>query len=101
MLINPETPWSAKPFAILSSSFREIIFIDADAYFFTDPTHLFDTQEYRKTGTVFFKDRTLFPRERREWLSGRYVDCRWDVEALLAKKQEILDGDKLKVNLIV
>ncbi|GJE98160.1 SDR family oxidoreductase [Phanerochaete sordida] len=40
-------------------------------------------------------------RERREWLAGRYVDCRWDVEALLARRQEVVDGDKLKVNLVV
>ena len=40
-------------------------------------------------------------KERRDWLSGRFVDCRWDVEALLAKKQEIVDGDKLKVKLAV
>lgn len=39
--------------------------------------------------------------ERREWLAGRYVSCQWDVEALLAKRQEIIDGDKLKVKLVV
>ena len=40
-------------------------------------------------------------KERREWLAGRYISCQWDVEALLASKQEIVDGDKLKVRLIV
>lgn len=40
-------------------------------------------------------------RERREWLAGRFVDARWDVEALLAKKQEVIEGDKLKINLVV
>jgi len=39
--------------------------------------------------------------ERREWLGGRYVSCQWDVDELLAKRQEIVDGDKLKVKLIV
>ena len=39
--------------------------------------------------------------ERREWLAGRYVSCHWDMEALLAKKQEIIDGDKLKVRMVV
>jgi len=39
--------------------------------------------------------------ERREWLAGRYVSCQWDVDALLAKKQEIVDGDKLKVRMVV
>ncbi|GBE89715.1 Short chain dehydrogenase citE [Sparassis crispa] len=40
-------------------------------------------------------------RERRAWLSGRYVKCLWDMEEVLAKKQEIIDGDKLKVRMIV
>lgn len=40
-------------------------------------------------------------KERREWLAGRYISCQWDVEALHARKQEIIDGDKLKVRLIV
>ena len=39
--------------------------------------------------------------ECREWLGGRYVSCQWDVYELLAKRQEIVDGDKLKVKLIV
>ena len=42
-----------------------------------------------------------FMRERREWLRGRYVSCQWDVDALLAKKQEVIDGDKLKVRLSI
>ncbi|GBE89718.1 Short chain dehydrogenase citE [Sparassis crispa] len=40
-------------------------------------------------------------KERRDWLSGRYVSCQWDVEELLAKKQEIVAGDKLKVRMMV
>ena len=40
-------------------------------------------------------------KERRDWLAGRYVDCGWDVEALLAKKREIVDGDKLKIKMVV
>ncbi|KAI0956387.1 hypothetical protein AcV7_006806 [Taiwanofungus camphoratus] len=39
--------------------------------------------------------------ERREWLAGRYVSCQWDMNELLEKKQEIIDGDKLKVRMIV
>lgn len=39
--------------------------------------------------------------ERRDWLAGRYVACQWDVDELLAKKQEIVDGDKLKVRMVV
>ncbi|CCM01537.1 uncharacterized protein FIBRA_03593 [Fibroporia radiculosa] len=40
-------------------------------------------------------------RERRDWLTGRYVSSQWDVEELEAKKQEIVDGDKLKVRMSI
>ncbi|KAJ6184621.1 hypothetical protein N7519_005922 [Penicillium mononematosum] len=38
--------------------------------------------------------------ERREWLSGRYVNVTWDMPQLMAKREEIEQGDKLKVKLI-
>jgi len=39
--------------------------------------------------------------ERREWLAGRYVSALWDVDELVAKKQEIVEGDKLKIRMVV
>lgn len=53
--------WAAKPFAILLSSFREVIFIDADSLFFKNPEVLFDDIDYVKTGALFFKDRLIMP----------------------------------------
>ncbi|KAL2132719.1 hypothetical protein VTI74DRAFT_3457 [Chaetomium olivicolor] len=38
--------------------------------------------------------------ERREWLGGRYVSCPWDMEDLLAKKDEIIEKDMLKVRMV-
>lgn len=32
-----------------------------------------------------------------DWLSGRYINCTWDMPELEAKKEEIVKGDKLKV----
>lgn len=40
-------------------------------------------------------------KERRDWLAGRYLDCNWDVEEVLKKKEEIVEGDKLKPKLVV
>jgi hypothetical protein len=37
----------------------------------------------------------------RTWLNGRYVSATWDVDELLAKKQEIVDGDLLKMKLMI
>ncbi|TLD35480.1 oxidoreductase-like protein [Venturia nashicola] len=39
--------------------------------------------------------------ERREWLSGRYVSCTWDVDELQGKKEKILEGNLLKVRMAV
>ncbi|KAI1101586.1 oxidoreductase-like protein [Jackrogersella minutella] len=39
--------------------------------------------------------------ERREWLAGRYISSTWDMSELLQRKSEIVDGDKLKVRLVV
>lgn len=37
--------------------------------------------------------------ERRDWLGGRYVSCNWDMEELMGKKDEIVEGDKLKLKM--
>lgn len=39
--------------------------------------------------------------EKREWLAGRYLSATWDMEELVARKAEIVEGDKLKVRLVV
>lgn len=39
--------------------------------------------------------------ERREWLRGRYVDSRWDMQELLAKREEIENRDLLKIRMAV
>ncbi|KAF1968685.1 NAD(P)-binding protein [Bimuria novae-zelandiae CBS 107.79] len=37
--------------------------------------------------------------EERDWLSGRYVSANWDVEDLLARKEEIVEKGLLKMDL--
>lgn len=37
--------------------------------------------------------------ERKEWLAGRYVSCPWDMEELVSRKEEIVAGDKLKLQM--
>ena len=45
-----------KPFAILHSDFKEVLYLDADNNPTIDPTYLFDSQEYRECGAVFWPD---------------------------------------------
>lgn len=60
--------WAIKPFAMLLSSFREVIFIDADSAFFQNPEVLFEDPAYQKTGALFFKDRLFMPELRKRWV---------------------------------
>lgn len=60
--------WAGKPFAILLSSFREVIFIDADSLFFRNPEVMFEDPLYIETGALFFRDRLMFPESKRKWL---------------------------------
>lgn len=38
-------------------------------------------------------------REKRDWLTGRYINVTWDMPELMAKEYYIVKGDKLKVKL--
>jgi NAD(P)-dependent dehydrogenase (short-subunit alcohol dehydrogenase family) len=40
-------------------------------------------------------------KERRAWLSGRYVSCNWDVGELEGRKEEIVRGDMLKFRMVL
>ena len=42
---------------------------------------------------------TFLTREQRSWLGGRYVNVTWDMPQLMAKEEEIVKQDKLKVKL--
>ena len=39
--------------------------------------------------------------EKRDWLAGRYINVTWDLPELMTKEKEIVEGDKLKVRLVV
>jgi hypothetical protein len=45
-----------KPLALLLSSFEEVIFVDSDNLPLIDPEILFDTDEYKENGALFWKD---------------------------------------------
>lgn len=53
--------WAIKPFSILASKFSQVILMDADTIFMKDPELLFDEDAFKTIGSIFYKDRTLFP----------------------------------------
>ena len=44
---------------------------------------------------------TWLTKERREWLSGRYLAAAWDVNELQNNKEDIVNQDKLKFRMVV
>ncbi|KAI1417108.1 NAD(P)-binding protein [Hypoxylon sp. FL1857] len=39
--------------------------------------------------------------QKRDWLAGRYINVTWDLPELMKMRDEIVEGDKLKVRLVV
>ena len=48
--------WELKPYAMIHSQFREVLFLDADNVPVRNPEFLFDTRPYRETGALFWPD---------------------------------------------
>ena len=59
--------WELKPYAIIHSTFREVLLLDADNMAVRDPTFLFDEPAYRRTGAIFWPDYNRLSRRRAIW----------------------------------
>ncbi|EXJ84088.1 hypothetical protein A1O3_04755 [Capronia epimyces CBS 606.96] len=74
----PHGGWAVKAFAILGSTFEQVMLLDADDVFFQPPDVIFDEHpQYKETGTLLFHDRLLwqgaFP-ERHAWWEKELAD---------------------------
>lgn len=67
-----------KPLAILYSKFEEVLFLDADNVATTNPSYLFDDENYKKAGTIFWPDYWKTPQENPIWdiLEVPFRDCK-------------------------
>ncbi|MCJ1308139.1 hypothetical protein MMC25_001791 [Agyrium rufum] len=62
--------WAIKSFAVLASTFEQVLLLDADAVFLQPPESLFEDAAYLETGTLLFHDRLLWKggfKERHDW----------------------------------
>ncbi|HXI53173.1 MAG TPA: glycosyltransferase family 9 protein [Candidatus Saccharimonadales bacterium] len=59
--------WELKSFAVMHSSFRELLLLDADNVPAADPTFLFRSRQYQAAGAVFWPDRVRIGPERSIW----------------------------------
>ncbi|KAJ3076734.1 hypothetical protein HDU98_000614 [Podochytrium sp. JEL0797] len=69
-LVKDISGFNIKPFVMLASSFREVIFLDDDVTLFQNPdTIVSESQLYKTYGVLFFLDRS-FSRGDSEWVRG-------------------------------
>jgi hypothetical protein len=80
--------WECKAFAILHCAFEEVLLLDADNVPAVDPTFLFDTPEYRATGTIFWPDWTETAADREAW---RVFDVAYRHESEQESGQVLID----------
>lgn len=58
--------WELKPFSVIRSKFREVLYLDADCVPVRDPSFLFNCEQYLQHGSIFWPD--LPPNGKREWI---------------------------------
>ncbi|KAK4701006.1 hypothetical protein P7C70_g5231, partial [Phenoliferia sp. Uapishka_3] len=105
--------WAIKVFAILASEYQQIISMDADAVWFQDPETVLGEPGYVETGTLFYRDREIFPGpgQVHEWWRGimkgrtpsqEMSKSRWWND--MASREEMESGvvvfDKRRINVV-
>ena len=65
----PLRGWQAKAMAVQAASFEEILWLDCDCLPVQDPAPLFDSDEYRRTGSLFWPDLSVDP----HWLTAGFL----------------------------
>ncbi|KAL8281161.1 hypothetical protein RQP46_006519 [Phenoliferia psychrophenolica] len=53
--------WAIKAFAALASQYQQVLIMDADAVWLQDPETVLSEPGYLETGTLFYRDREIFP----------------------------------------
>jgi ADP-heptose:LPS heptosyltransferase len=82
--------WELKTYAIIHSSFREVLLLDADNVPLVDPEFLFDTPQYQETGAIFWPDYDMGRNER--------VKAIWKSCGLLQPKEPEFESGQIVVD---
>jgi hypothetical protein len=59
--------WELKIYALIHSKFKEILLLDSDNFVVKDPTFLFDIEQFKDTGAIFWPDYNRLGPEREIW----------------------------------
>src|SRR6266536_5431931 len=64
--------WELKAYALLHSSFSEVLLLDADNVPVVNPEFLFDTPQFKATGAIFWPD---YPQPKMEKTTAIWRSC--------------------------
>jgi hypothetical protein len=64
---NSRWQWLLKPWSLLHSEFREVIYLDADSFPVRNPEYMFDHPVYKETGAVFWPDIGMTAKDNPIW----------------------------------
>jgi hypothetical protein len=59
--------WELKAYAVVHSTFEQVLFLDSDNMAVADPEYLFDLPEFRETGAIFWPDLGQLKPTQRAW----------------------------------
>lgn len=59
--------WELKPYSIIHSKFKDVLFLDADNVPVVNPQFLFETPHYLRTGAVFWPDKARLDAKNPIW----------------------------------
>lgn len=104
--------WAIKPFAILASSFEQVIIADSDIVFLQNPELAFDHPGYTQTGTLFFRDRVIGgTRDVHDWWQGIMGDRKpslmmqqsrfWAGDTVHEMESGVVLFDKSRLNVLI
>jgi hypothetical protein len=83
--------WESKPFSIIHSPFKEVLYLDADNVPVRDPSYLFDCKEFASTGAMFWPDFGRLETDRAIWriCEVQYRDePEWESGQILVNKEK-------------
>lgn len=90
--------WSLKPFAILESSFKEVLFLDSDIVPAKNPTYLFDYEYYKKTGSIFWSDTCTTHIGTRPTKTNKSTDSFWHLANMPEIKEREFETGQILIN---
>lgn len=83
--------WELKPYAMLHCPFKEVLLLDADNVPVQNPAGLFDSPQYRETGSIFWPDYGSLPPDAPIW---RICDLPYRNEPEFETGQILVDKEK-------